>query len=75
MKMGYDAMTIGNHEFDFGFDNMARLFKLAVSGSMCQLHDLDATVLKDIVKTYASFWIVSALKIGVFRVGERSRKD
>jgi 5'-nucleotidase len=25
--MGYDAATIGNHEFDFGLDNMARLFK------------------------------------------------
>ena len=24
--MGYDAMTIGNHEFDFGLENMARLF-------------------------------------------------
>ena len=24
-EMGYDAMTIGNHEFDFGLDNMARL--------------------------------------------------
>ena len=21
-EMGYDAMTIGNHEFDFGLDNM-----------------------------------------------------
>ena len=28
-EMGYDAMTIGNHEFDFGLDNMARLFKLS----------------------------------------------
>ena len=27
--MGYDAMTIGNHEFDFGLDNMARLFRMA----------------------------------------------
>ena len=27
--MGYDAMTIGNHEFDFGLENMARLFRMA----------------------------------------------
>lgn len=26
--MGYDAMTIGNHEFDFSLENMARLFIL-----------------------------------------------
>lgn len=28
-EMGYDACTIGNHEFDFGLENMARLFKMA----------------------------------------------
>ena len=27
-EMGYDAMTIGNHEFDFDLDNMALLFQL-----------------------------------------------
>ena len=28
-QMGYDAATIGNHEFDFGLENMTRLFKMA----------------------------------------------
>ena len=28
-QMGYDAATIGNHEFDFGLDNMAKLFRQA----------------------------------------------
>ena len=28
-EMGYDAGIIGNHEFDLGLDNMARLFKMA----------------------------------------------
>ena len=27
--MGYDAATIGNHEFDFGLDNLARLARQA----------------------------------------------
>ena len=27
-EMGYDAATIGNHEFDFGLENMTRLFKM-----------------------------------------------
>ena len=31
-QMGYDAATIGNHEFDFGMDNMAKLFRMA---SLC----------------------------------------
>ena len=26
-EMGYDAMTIGNHEFDFDVDNMERIFQ------------------------------------------------
>ena len=28
--MGYDAMTIGNHEFDFGLENMAELFRMRI---------------------------------------------
>ena len=28
-RMGYDAATIGNHEFDFGLDNMAEMFRKA----------------------------------------------
>ena len=28
-QMGYDAATIGNHEFDYGMDNMAKLFRQA----------------------------------------------
>ena len=30
--MHYDAVTIGNHEFDFGLDNMARLSSLRCGG-------------------------------------------
>ena len=28
-EMRYDAVAIGNHEFDFGLDNMARIFRMA----------------------------------------------
>ena len=28
-EMKYDAATIGNHEFDFGIDNMVRIFRMA----------------------------------------------
>ena len=51
-EMGYDAMTIGNHEFDFGLDNMARLFKMATFPIVCSNYDLQSTVLKDLVKPY-----------------------
>ena len=48
-EMGYDAMTIGNHEFDFDVDNMERIFKMANFPVVCANYNLDATVLKDIV--------------------------
>jgi 5'-nucleotidase len=63
--MGYDAMTIGNHEFDFGLDNMARLFKMAHFPIVCANYNLDATVLKEIVKPYIILDRFG-LKIGVF---------
>lgn len=64
-EMGYHAMTIGNHEFDFGLDNMARLFKMATFPIVCSNYDLQSTVLKDLVKPYI---IIEkyGLRIGVF---------
>ena len=34
-EMHYDAVTIGNHEFDFGMDNMAKLFRMANFPVVC----------------------------------------
>lgn len=69
-EMGYDAMTIGNHEFDFGLDNMARLFKMAKFPVVCANYNLDATPLKDIVKPYVILERYG-LKIGVFGLGAK----
>lgn len=64
-RMGYDAATIGNHEFDFGLDNMIRLFKMAQFPIVCSNYDFADTELKDIVQPYI---IIKrkGLKIGVF---------
>ena len=51
-QMGYDAATIGNHEFDFGLENMARLFKRCNFPIVCSNYDFSGTELKDIVKPY-----------------------
>lgn len=67
-EMGYEAMAIGNHEFDFGMDNMVRLFKMANFPILCANYDLDATVLKDLVKPYVILKRFG-LKIGVFGLG------
>lgn len=69
-EMGYEAMTIGNHEFDFGMDNMARLFKMAKFPVVCANYNLDATPLKDIVKPYVILER-HGLKIGVFGLGAK----
>ncbi|MBP1614079.1 MAG: metallophosphoesterase [Bacteroidetes bacterium] len=64
-SMGYDAGTIGNHEFDFGLDNMARLFKMADYPIVCANYGVEGTVLEGLVKPYV---IIKrdGLKIGVF---------
>lgn len=67
-EMEYEAMAIGNHEFDFNLDNMARLFKMANFPILCANYDLDATVLKDLVKPYVILKRFG-LKIGVFGLG------
>lgn len=63
--MGYDAATIGNHEFDFGLDNMARIFKMAKFPIVCANYDFSGTVLEGIVKPYTIIKR-NGVKIGVF---------
>ncbi len=42
-EMGYDACTIGNHEFDCGMENMAHLFRLAKFPIVCSNYDFTGT--------------------------------
>jgi 5'-nucleotidase len=51
-RMGYDAVTIGNHEFDFGLENMARVFKMAKFPIVCANYDFTGTVCEGLVKPY-----------------------
>lgn len=64
-EMGYDAGTIGNHEFDFGLDNMARIFKMAQFPIVCANYDVKGTVLEGIVKPYVVLER-NGMRIGVF---------
>ena len=50
--MKYDVATIGNHEFDFGMENMAKIFKMADFPIVCSNYDFTGTVLEGIVKPY-----------------------
>ncbi len=69
-EMGYDAGTIGNHEFDYGLDNMARLFQIAKFPIVCANYSVEGTVLEGIVKPYVILHR-NGLKIGVFGLGPK----
>ena len=64
-EMHYDAVTIGNHEFDFGLDNMTRLFRMANFPIVCSNSDFTGTELAEIVKPYVVL-NRKGIKIGVF---------
>ena len=64
-RMHYDAATIGNHEFDFGLENMVRIFKLAKFPIVCANYDFADTELARIVKPYIILKR-KGIKIGVF---------
>lgn len=68
--MHYDACTIGNHEFDFGLENMKRLFGMATFPVVCANYDFTGTVLEGVVKPYVVLER-KGLRIGVFGLSPR----
>ena len=68
--MHYDAGTIGNHEFDFGLENMARVFKRLNFPIVCANYRFHEYGLDKIVKPYVIIKR-NGLKIGVFGLSPR----
>lgn len=68
--MGYDAATIGNHEFDFGLDNMARIFRMATFPIVCTNYDFTGTPCEGLVKPYVILKR-NGVKIGVFALAPK----
>lgn len=63
--MRYDAVTIGNHEFDCGMDNMARIFRMAQFPIVCSNYDFTGTQCEGLVKPY----IIkerAGMRVGIF---------
>ena len=65
--IGYDAATIGNHEFDFGLENMARIFRLARFPIVCCNYDFSGTPVEGLVKPYTIIRR-AGLRIGILGV-------
>ncbi len=68
--MGYDAATIGNHEFDFGLDNLARLASEATFPIVCANYGVEGTPLDGLVKPYVVL-TRGATRVGVFGLSPR----
>ncbi len=67
-RMGYDVVGLGNHEFDYGVDSLARMLTNAQFQVVCANYGISGTVLEEKVKPYVILER-KGLKIGVLGVG------
>ena len=65
--MRYDACTIGNHEFDFGLENLARLIRMAEFPFVCCNYDFTGTPCEGLVKPYIIL-NRAGVRVGIFGV-------
>lgn len=67
-EMHYDAVTLGNHEFDSGLDNMKRIFSEATFPVVNANYDFKGTVLQELIHP-SVILERNGLRIGVFGLG------
>lgn len=68
-KMGYDAATIGNHDFDGGIDGLHKQFTTQANFSLINCnYDFSDTIMDGQVKPYQIFK-KGPIKVGVIGVG------
>lgn len=67
-QMGYDAITLGNHEFDNGIDTLAAVLQNAHFAVVNANYDVKGTALEGIVKPYVILRR-AGMKIGILGLG------
>lgn len=67
-RMGYDAVMLGNHEFDNGVDTLAAALRNANFAVVCTNYDVSGSSLEGIVKPYVVLRREN-LRIGVLGIG------
>lgn len=67
-QMGYDAATIGNHDFDGGLENLAVQSRKANFPMLCSNYDFTATPMESLVQPYRVFER-GGIRVGVFGLG------
>ncbi len=70
--IGYDAGTLGNHEFDNGVDSLASALKFANFDIVSSNYDVRGTPLEAKVKPY-SVKTVGGVRVGLFGMGVSPR--
>lgn len=67
-EMGYDAATMGNHDFDAGLEGFAKQLPLANFPFLCANYDFSKTILDKKTQPYKIFK-KGKYKVGVFGIG------
>ncbi len=67
-KMGYDASTMGNHDYDIGLDGFLKAKQFANFPFLCANYDFSNTVLNDQTKGH-QILKKGGIKIGLFGIG------
>ena len=67
-EMGYDAATIGNHEFDNGLEKLSKVLKYASFPFICSNYDFSNTPMNGKTIPYKVFTI-DDIKVGVMGLG------
>lgn len=67
-KMGYDAATIGNHDFDNGVEGLAAQMPNADFKMLSANYDFSNTIMDGLTQPYEIF-VKNGIKIGVFGIG------
>ena len=67
-KMGYDAATMGNHDFDAGLSGFLKAKTHAQFPFLCANYDFTQTILKESTQPYSIFQ-KGLIRVGVFGIG------
>lgn len=67
-ELGYDAATMGNHDFDGGMDGFLKAIEHAKFPFLCANYDFSATILNGKTRTHTIIE-KEGVKIGIFGVG------
>lgn len=67
--MGYDAIALGNHEFDLGVPELASALRAHPLPMVCANYELSKTPLASRIRKYRVLTLPNGLRVGVFGLG------